>query len=1016
MKRFHLAILALFAAVLVTTAPAHAYKDTLFDVLPFTNTGVGVTTVITDTQGDIHTYDGALDVARLEEHADAAVRIASYTLVYEGEELLSVTLHDFEVVRESVPGGGYAGVTRAAGVLTNGYYAVGFGYNEDYEAFLTGLTNENYAKTQDAIVKAALTERGISIKDLGYIDTEKMSTNFYAGTGDSQLCWAAATSNILWYTGWAQQVKNGDSTQRFKSEDDVLDLFMDTFVDDGGWEEYGFTWFLNGFYRYSDYLKNPEEESGGFFPEYAAESLVTPYSLKNHPQDIRSAFRDLCNGAGITLGLDWYKDGSRNGGHAITLWGYIQKKDADQGAFSKDNYVALIISDSDDNAVDRLSDEEKYKDEAGRRVAPNTLRFLPMRPASVGTISTWELGYDSDYVGYLTDLTALKAYDENIPKEPVNGSTKNRRNSVDLIPAELFINNSSKFDAFLRGTEIKIDPDIENRGGVDYQADAITYTAALKKDGTPLCSSSRTITLEEGRLKSGNRCWGELSLGTVDEAGDYTICITVDCVDGEAYYTNNSREWTITVSDTPEAKLRLMLPTEDGKSIGEDPEIVINGNWNIDGRFRFGVRNEGVAGTNYWVAMVACRKGQPYSTSLRLCSWATMQIQPNAFRGNFHMPDLLEQTKEALQNGVYEIWAEAYIGEEFSGNLVDSLKVGTLTIVSNVSVTTGDTAPTNATPFCVPMTASVAMPENLGTSFKVGMLTSLNPYEGWAELAANGYPTYRWENYMGDGFTQDLSKDFAPGNTVYYRAILQFLDDSKRNLGEPIMGEVMSYTVPEEAANQVTEYLPRGISKIPEAANDVKIVRFVAPFTGSYDITLQNIKEPRAGEYKLGVSFWREKVEEGEEYGEWKWLSADEYYLYLQEGEEAYVRFDPESHPGGYAEGSPVVSGYTLSISLRDARIVSLGESSKISGWFTSTGNLAVVNTIAHSAAVNATSPVFVAGYNADGKMLFLRQFNDEDIKNFPAANVATLKFFWLNENSQPKCSAIEVPIAAPEP
>ena len=68
-----------------------------------------------------------------------------------------------------------------------------------------------------------------------WADAEKTNIN----TDDDLLCWAAATSNILEYTGWGQV---GGMT----NTDDMFAHFQDHWTDQVGNSYYGFDWWFDG--------------------------------------------------------------------------------------------------------------------------------------------------------------------------------------------------------------------------------------------------------------------------------------------------------------------------------------------------------------------------------------------------------------------------------------------------------------------------------------------------------------------------------------------------------------------------------------------------------------------------------------------------------------------------------------------------------------------------------------------------------------------------------------------------
>ena len=102
------------------------------------------------------------------------------------------------------------------------------------QVYLTGLRSDNIEELQTLIIDSLTTDATFELYDLSFIDTEKTALS----DGDENLCWAAASSNILYYTGWG--AKAG-----FKDEDELFDLFTSSFTDDGSHQENAMAWFFN---------------------------------------------------------------------------------------------------------------------------------------------------------------------------------------------------------------------------------------------------------------------------------------------------------------------------------------------------------------------------------------------------------------------------------------------------------------------------------------------------------------------------------------------------------------------------------------------------------------------------------------------------------------------------------------------------------------------------------------------------------------------------------------------------
>lgn len=630
MKRYYSIVLALFAAVLLAL-PARAYGDAAFAALPFNGADTGVTTTITDTQGAAHTYDGALDAAALADYPVEAARIASYTLTFEGAELLSVELHDFE---ESA--GGLRLLGAAEPTAMNGYVSVAFTFTkdaEDYEAFLTGLKTEQAGEVQDALLDSLLgqltgasgyTEIGKLVDELDfidYIDTEKMSKK--EGSADGELCWAATTSNILTYTGWAYQAgltfDDGISV-----EDQLFGRFVDNFTNNAGNVHYGLEWFFNGRY-YPDTLQRYEldekgdetetetedwqnwshlkdrdgEPDGNYFPKYPLKfysedaSIVTRTKnnpLASAPENIVEAARLLREGYGVGISLGWYKipegktQWARTGGHAITLWGYVRRAGADDTAFDRSSYVALITTDSDtDPVLDLKLGSYRYD-------APNKLCLMPLTPWDVtiaeGEVTSWQCTVsgkeltDSDDHGVVEEFICLKPYDQCELYED-NGAFYNDA-SPDLVLQKLYLSDCAEdipFEegiraVFAAGSEMSVSVwQLWNNSDAPYNAESVSFSVELREGegefvpiagaGTFGCTHYETdpetgeryeaVGLTAG-LQIAHAAEERVSLGTLG-AGEYTVRVTLagnetDALPKEAYYTNNRLKMSFIVTES----------------------------------------------------------------------------------------------------------------------------------------------------------------------------------------------------------------------------------------------------------------------------------------------------------------------------------------------------------------------------------------------------------------------------------------------------------------------------------
>ena len=204
-----------------------------------------------------------------------------------------------------------------------------------------------------------------------FIDAEKTSV-------DSQLCWAAAAANALFYTGWL--------TTGTKNEDDVFSAFRNGFEQyHGGKTHFGYEWYLGGTYGGSIGMDQPVS-SGGFFPSALNSSSYYSYYLNclGSNSILSSIITELEMGNAVTIAYGFYDSAKkRQGGHAVTMWGYTCNTNISSG--SSGYYKGIIYTDSDDSIVASGTNPA---------LAPDVLKI-------------WNIDWDTDYNGYrlVTPLT-----------------------------------------------------------------------------------------------------------------------------------------------------------------------------------------------------------------------------------------------------------------------------------------------------------------------------------------------------------------------------------------------------------------------------------------------------------------------------------------------------------------------------------------------------------------------------------------------------------------------------------
>ena len=159
----------------------------------------------------------------------------------------------------------------------------------------------------------------------GIYDVEKSPTNY----DDDLLCWAAATSNILDWTGW------GNVSETINDNNDIFQYYQDHWSDQGGHSYYGTKWWFDGETPETQGLSGwsqLEVAGGNFWPEdnfYANIQLTQDKTLT-----LAAIDSFLHNGYAIALGVQG------PGGHAITCWGI---------EYENGNYTKIWVTDSDDS-------------------------------------------------------------------------------------------------------------------------------------------------------------------------------------------------------------------------------------------------------------------------------------------------------------------------------------------------------------------------------------------------------------------------------------------------------------------------------------------------------------------------------------------------------------------------------------------------------------------------------------------------------------------------------------------
>ena len=496
--------------------------------------------VLTDVNGDSVTVDGVLDLSTLSAHP-ACRFLAHYDLYCGDERIMAVDLKDVGCDADGGKGAGRADTL-------NGWYAVEFRLDDTRTCYLTGLTGKNLMQVEAELVASKLQDRYFAMTNVDFLDVEK---NYL---GDSQLCWAASTSDVLEYTGWARLAG-------FDDADDLFDAYVAAFDDVAGNPRYAIEWFFNGLNRPQDLewdgWANADRYDGsftGFLPEYEATTVLDYINVKDRPLSrVDDAFRHLRDGWGVSILIGWYYNSSyRNGGHLIALWGYIE----DTAAQGRARYPALIVSDSDSDIVTG----------ADRRDAPNRYRILMSDPYDKFGMDTYSLDYDAEYNALLEDFCCLQPWSPEVATEQYG--TKNKFTAPDVVfdGADFHTADGVNPEVFTAGLPITVRPAFYNMsrtpltGGFAYRLDV------LDEAGAVVCSGEGSYGAELPAFSVSEEAYADPLFIEPLPAGDYTLRIVIDPerLAGEAYTVNNTDTVTISLraseADVSGAALTLEAP------------------------------------------------------------------------------------------------------------------------------------------------------------------------------------------------------------------------------------------------------------------------------------------------------------------------------------------------------------------------------------------------------------------------------------------------------------------------
>ena len=463
----------------------------------------GVYAVLTTTEGET-----IVDEAPAAEELD---EVESYELFVAQKAVLSV------------------GLTRglSKGTAASSYFSADFTLpGTAYDVFLAGLTAENIEEVQQAVIDSFVYGSSFDLTDLGFIDAEKSYTEY---DGDDELCWAASTSDMLEYTGWAAEAG-------FADEDEVFAEFISSYEDDGGYQQNAIAWFFNGAAlndnsgeTHAAILDYPN--SGGFLNDYAFDMVCGFSDMNSAVTDMDGLLQLLREGYAVGLSLDIYTNGSQSGGHAVTAWGAVV--DSSLPADDPGRYVSLFITDSD-----------SYESQSESRPdASNVMNVFPLSYYDGGDSTYYYFSYSSRTLALIYHYVYLAPFDEPAAETDPDAH-KDKINYPDLAMNKTTLTDDQSSEtqtAFELGTDISFNSTIINYSDKAYTGRIYAYFTVTDSSGTEVYNQGfnySSSTLHPSYyFPTGYKTVSGLA------EGDYTVTYTINKghkVD-EAFYCNNEK-------------------------------------------------------------------------------------------------------------------------------------------------------------------------------------------------------------------------------------------------------------------------------------------------------------------------------------------------------------------------------------------------------------------------------------------------------------------------------------------
>ena len=450
------------------------------------------------------------------EEADTVSDTDSYVLTDDGEPVLKVVR-----VKE------FGATAALSDTAANEYYTAEFMIPEsDYSVFLTGLTQDNVGEIRQAIIGSYVEGEDFSLTNLGFIDAEKTGEN----DGDDNLCWAASTSNLLTYTGWAAQAG-------FDSADDLFEAFIDAFENKGGNVKFATGWFINGVSATG--LSQPREGTGNYLPLYNYSDLVEELDLRsNCSGQLATVYDRLKSGYGVSLSLSIYGAEGYEGAHAVTCWGFVT--DSRYPKTSKQFYKSIFTTDSD-------SHKYYVTDGKDRRDADDVMSLFALEPVEQEGTDTYRFDITQKQTALITTAVTIMPFSEDVPHETSPDATMDMINSPDIILDPFVLTDDPEQDnpvtTFTPNATIYYQPYMMNAANADYYGKLSLRVSVKNSQGNEVYSKVFTYNQNITISPNAGMRYNKESFNKKLPVGDYTITAVFNAnhQTEEAYFFNNTR-------------------------------------------------------------------------------------------------------------------------------------------------------------------------------------------------------------------------------------------------------------------------------------------------------------------------------------------------------------------------------------------------------------------------------------------------------------------------------------------